>query len=83
MAILKKQDNEFLVYEESELVLLVAIRKDEQKKIKTYWKSKDKSKVADTTVSGHPFIQKEDQDGLSIDFSQEGVYDIVNLKKFD
>lgn len=83
MTILKKQDNEFLIYEESELSILVAVRKVDQKKIKSYWKSKDKSKVADTTVSGFPFIQSEEQEGLKIDFTTEGIYEIANLKKFD
>lgn len=80
MTILKKQENEFLIYEESELSILVVISKEDQKKIKAYWKSKDKSKVANITVSGFPFIQKEDQVGLSIDFSQEGIYKIANLE---
>lgn len=83
MGILKKQENEFLIYEESELSVLVAIRKEDQIKIKKYWKSKDKSKVDDTTIAGFPFIQTEEQESLKIDFSQEQEYEIVNLKKFD
>ena len=83
MALLKRQDDEFLVYEESEQSILVAIRKSDQIKIKKYWKTKDKSKVTETTIAGFPFIQTEEQESLKIDFSKESEYEIVHLKKFD
>ena len=83
MALLRKLDDEYLVYEESELAMLVAIRKSDQIKIKKYWKTKDKSKLTDTTISGFPFIQTDEQESLKIDFTEEGIYEIVNLKKFD
>jgi len=83
MGLLKKQGDDFLIYEESELSILVAIRKADQIKIKKYWKTKDKSKITDTTISGFPFIQTEEQETLKIDFTEEKQYEIVNLKKFD
>lgn len=82
MPVLKKLDNEFLIYEETVLLLLVAVRKEDQKKIKKYWKSKDKSKEEDM-ICGFPFVQTEEQDSLKIDFETEMNYEIVNLKKFD
>ena len=82
MGLLKKQGDDFLIYEESELSVLVAIRKADQNRIKKYWKSKDKSSVEET-ISGFPFIQTEEQESLKIDFSKEQEYQIANLKKFD
>jgi hypothetical protein len=82
MPVLKKLDNEFLIYEETVLSLLVAIRKADQSKIKKYWKSKDKAKE-EQMISGFPFIQTEEQDSLKIDFTSESEFEIVNLKKFD
>jgi len=83
MAVIKKQENEFLIYEETELAVLVAIRKADQKMIKKYWKTKDKSKLDHTKISGFPFVQTEEQESLKIDFSNQLEYEIVNLKKFD
>ena len=77
-----KQTNDFLIYEETELSILVAIRKADQPLMKKYWKSKDKSKV-ESKINGFPFVQTEEQETLKIDFEQETVYEIVNLKKFD
>ena len=82
MPVLKKLDNEFLIYKETELSVLVAVRKTDQSKIKKYWKSKDKAKE-EQLISGFPFIQTEEQDSLKIDFETEKEYEIVNLKKFD
>lgn len=82
MPVLKKLDNEFLIYEETVLSVLIAVRKEDQKRIKKYWKSKDKSKE-EQMISGFPFIQTEEQDSLKIDFETKKNYEIVNLKKFD
>ena len=82
MGLLKKQGDDFLVYEDSELSVLVAIRMVDQKKIKKFWKTKDKSTV-EGKISGFPFIQTEEQESLKIDFTVEQEYEIVNLKKFD
>jgi len=51
--------------------------------IKKYWKTKDKSKLDHTKISGFPFVQTEEQESLKIDFSNQLEYEIVNLKKFD
>ena len=55
MRLLKKQVDDFLIYENVELSILVAIRMEDQKKIKKYWKSKDKSAV-EATISGFPVV---------------------------
>ena len=82
MPVLKKLDNEFLIYEDTTLSVLVAIRKTDQSKIKKYWKSKDKSKE-EQMISGYSFVQTEEQDSLKIDFEKEMEFEIVNLKKFE
>jgi hypothetical protein len=83
MGVIKKQQDEFLIYEELELGILVAIKKTDQSLIKRYWKTKDKSSLEATTVPGFPFIQTEEQESLKIDFSEIGEYEISQLKKFD
>ncbi|MFT5779171.1 MAG: hypothetical protein ACI837_002128 [Crocinitomicaceae bacterium] len=82
MEVLRKEEDEFLVYEESELAILVAIRKVDQLQIKNYWKKKEASTEPDKTISGFPFIHSDEQESLKIDFTQEGNYLIRNLKKF-
>ena len=81
MGLLKRQGDDFLIYENVELSILVAIRIVDQKIIKKYWKSKDKS-IVESKVSGFPFIQTEEQESLKIEFSTEQEYEIVNLTKF-
>jgi len=83
MAVIKKQQDEFLIYEEIELGILVAIKKVDQSLIKWYWKAKDKSSVEVTTVSGFPFVQTDEQESLKIDFTEPSTYKISQLKKFD
>lgn len=76
------QTPNFITYEETELGILVAINSDNQKMIKKYWKTKDKSKVDTILVKGYPFIHDEEQDSLKIDFSEEKEFEIKNLNKF-
>lgn len=82
MGVLLKSEDSYLIYEEQALGILVAITKSDQKLIKKYWKTKDKSTVQ-TQVPGYPFIQSEEQDSLKIDFTELVQYQIENLKKFD
>ncbi len=72
----------FIMYEETELGILVAINVENQKSIKQFWKAKDKSTVKPQTVKGHSFIHDEEQDSLKIDFSEEKEFEIKNLQKF-
>ena len=72
----------FITFEETELGTLVAINVENQKLIKKYWKTKDKSKVASHVVKGYSFIHDEEQDSLKIDFSEEKEFEIKNLAKF-
>lgn len=81
MGIIRKEENAYLIYEEQELGQLVAIHKDDQKAIKKYWKSKDKSAV-EQLVKGFPFVMTEEQETLKIDFSEAHEYTIAHLKKF-
>lgn len=84
MPIIKKSENEHLVYEHAELGILVAITKDEAKAIKKFWKQyKGKKDVPNDTVKGHPFVFDEEQESLKIDFASEGSYEIKFLQKFD
>jgi hypothetical protein len=82
MEINQKSESAFYIYEESELGILVAIHKTDQSIIKKYWKSKGE-KDASASISGHPFIQDEEQGSLKIDFSQEQQFLISNLSKFN
>ena len=82
MGILLKSQDHHLIYEEKELGILVAIEKEDQKLIKKYWKSKDKTGIA-SKVDGFPLIQSEEQESLKIDFTEKVAYEIQNLEKFD
>jgi hypothetical protein len=84
MGILKKEGGEHLVYELEEEGILVAIEKSQASTIKKYWKKyKGKSVQPEDMIAGFPFIHDEEQDSLKIDFTQEGMYPIKRLKKFD
>lgn len=72
---------EFLIYEESEIGILVAIRKTDQTILKKYWKTKGEKDSA-ALISGYPLVHDEEQDSLKIDFSNEQEYTISNLIKF-
>ncbi len=72
----------FITYEETELGILVAVNLENQKVIKQFWKTKDKSQVKPKTVKGYAFIHDEEQDSLKIDFSEEKEFEIKNLQKF-
>jgi hypothetical protein len=82
MEILRKEEDEFLVYEDLELGILVAIKKDDQIQLKNYWKKKEAATDPDKTVSGFPFVHSDEQESLKIDFSTSENYLIRNLKKF-
>lgn len=72
----------FITFEEIELGILVAINVEDQKKMKQFWKAKDKSVLKIQTVKGYSFVHDEAQDSLKIDFSDEREFEIKNLKKF-
>lgn len=82
MDINKKSESQYLIYEEGELGILVAIHKSDQTIIKKYWKSKGERDLS-ASIAGHPFVHDEEQDSLKIDFNQEQQYLITNLKKFN
>lgn len=82
MGILLKSQDSYFIYEEKELGILVAIEKEDQKLIKKYWKSKDKSEIT-TKIGGFPLIQTEEQESLKIDFTKKIEYEISHLDKFD
>jgi len=77
------QKTNYTTYEETELGILVAVNSENQKIIKKFWKTKDKSKVEHSEVKGFPFIHTDEQDSLKIDFTEEKLYTIENLKKFN
>ncbi len=82
MAKIEINTPKFITYEETELGVLVAINLDNQKLIKKYWKTKDKSKLDYQSVKGFLFIHDEEQDSLKIDFSEEKEFALKNLEKF-
>ena len=81
MNINQKLQDSYFVYENSALGKLVAIQKDDTKLIKLYWKNKGKDTPA--VISGHPFVQTDEQETLKIDFDTTEEYQIADLKKFD
>lgn len=70
-----------LIYEETELGILVAIETSELLKINEYRKSKGKGAI--NSVTGSPFVHCDEQGSLKIDFDQKNEYLIDNLKKFN
>jgi hypothetical protein len=81
MKINQKLQDSFFAYENTALGKLVAIRREDQKLIKNYWKKKGKDVTSE--IKGHPFIQTDDQDTLKIDFETVETYIIQDLRKFD
>ncbi len=83
MAVLRKIDNQHIIYEEKTLGVLVAIKKENTAQIKRYWKqNKGKSEQPDDTIQGFSFVHDEEQESLRIDFENEMEFKIKNLEKF-
>ena len=84
MGVLKKEGGDHLVYTLEEEGILVAIEKQYASSIKKYWKKyKGKSEQPDDTISGFPYVHDEEQNSLKIDFSEQKLYHIKLLKKFE
>ena len=84
MGVIKKEGGDHLVYTLEEEGILVAIEKQQTFSIKKYWKKYNgKSEQPNDTISGFPFVHDEEQNSLKIDFSEEKLYSIKLLKKFE
>jgi len=83
MTILRKTESDFQIYENTDLGILVAIKPEDQKIIKDFWKvNKGKTNASNKAISGHPFIFDEEQGSLKIDFNQINSYEIKYLQKY-
>lgn len=83
MAKLPFKNIEHIVYEHTKEGVLVAIEKENSKKIGAFFKAyKGKKKVPNDKINGFKFILDEEFDSLKIDFSTELEFEIQYLKKF-
>jgi hypothetical protein len=83
MGIIRKSDEQHIIYEHSELEILIAINKEDVKTIKTFWKNnKGKSSQGTDKIEGHKFIFDEEQGSLKIDFENLDKFEIRFLSKY-
>ena len=80
MGILRNVKSDFEVYENLALGCLVAIERDDCKKIKAYRKKyKGKTPQPSEKVNGFKFIMDEEFESLKIDFSTPLQFEIKDL----
>ena len=74
---------EHIVYEHTKECMLVAIEKENAKKISEYFKANKKAKkLPNDKINGYKFIMDEEYNSLKIDFEAEFEFEIQYLKKF-
>ena len=74
---------EHIVYEHTKKGMLVAIEKENSKKISEYFKTnKGAKKLPNDKINGYRFIMDEEYNSLKIDFDTEFDFEIQYLKKF-
>ena len=74
---------EHIVYEHTTEGMLVAIEKENAKKISEYFKAnKGAKKLPNDKINGYKFIMDEEYNSLKIDFDTEYNFEIQYLKKF-
>lgn len=74
---------EHIVYEHTKEGMLVAIEKENSKKISEYFKAnKGAKKLPNDKINGYKFILDEEFNSLKIDFSEDFDFEIQYLKKF-
>ncbi|MDG1427487.1 MAG: hypothetical protein P8H56_11145 [Crocinitomicaceae bacterium] len=81
MEINTKSEDEFIIYEDVDQGILVALKKAEQLLVKKYWKSKGTGDES-MTVNGFVLVHDEEQESLKIDFSSKHIFQISSLSKF-
>lgn len=83
MPILPFKNIEHIVYEHTKEGILVAIEKENAKKINEYFKAnKGAKKLPNDKINGYKFIMDEEYKTLKIDFDTEFDFEIQHLKKF-
>lgn len=83
MAKLPFNNIEHIVYEHTKEGMLVAIEKENSKKIGEYFKvNKESKKLPNDKINGYKFIMDEEYNSLKIDFETEFDFEIQHLKKF-
>ncbi len=83
MGILRNDKSQYEIYENQILGILVAIKREDTKLIKSYFKKyKRDSNPPNVLISGFSFVLDEEVDSLKIDFSQEKSFSINDLIKF-
>jgi hypothetical protein len=83
MPILPFQNVEHLVYEHQSAGKLVAIEKEESKKVGAFFKKyKGKKSKPSEKVTGFWFVLDEEHNSLKIDFSEEIQIEIKELELF-
>ncbi|MBR8537730.1 hypothetical protein KDU71_19320 [Carboxylicivirga sediminis] len=84
MGILRNIKSDYEIYENVSLECVVAIERNDCKKIKAYRKKyKGKEPLPSETVEGYQFIMDEEFGSLKIDFSKKlnfEIRDLVNVK---
>jgi len=80
MGVLRTIKSEYEIYENQALECLVAILRDECKKIKTYRKkNKGQKTMPSELIAGYKMVLDEEFDSLKIDFSTEFQFEIRDL----
>ena len=84
MAILRKEESQYKIFEHVALGILVAIAEQDISAIKQFQKlHKGKKEFPVDKINGFPFIYDIEQASLKIDFTSKHEYEIRHLKKFD
>ncbi|WP_430935092.1 hypothetical protein [Saccharicrinis sp. 156] len=82
MGILRTVKSDYEIYENSKLECLIAVEREECKKVKSFFKkNKGKKPLPNATVSGFKFIKDAEFDSLKIDFDHPLKFEIRDLVK--
>ena len=80
MGILRTIKSDYEIYENQSLECLVAILRDDCKKIKAYRKKNKGQKITPSElISGYKMVMDREFDSLKIDFSEEFKFEIRDL----
>ncbi|GAF04463.1 hypothetical protein [Saccharicrinis fermentans] len=82
MGILRTIKSDYEIYENHKKECLVAIEREDAKKIKIYYKKhKGKQNMPDDIIPGFKFVKDEEFDSLKIDFAHPLTFKIRDLSK--
>lgn len=81
MGVLRTIKSDYEIYENTVLECLVAIQRDDCKKIKAYRKkNKGQKDKPSALIAGYKFVMDEEFNSLKIDFSEELQFEIRDLE---